>query len=59
MKCDLAELDHTIDHKINSIEQITGQLSDKTNFLGEFQKMLQRELSTMKNAAIEGKASIK
>jgi hypothetical protein len=59
LKSDLTYLDHTVDKKINSIEQITGHLSEKTNFLAEFQKMLQRELTSMKNSPQEGKVSMK
>lgn len=59
MNSDLTYLDHTIDKKINSIEEITGKLSEKTNFLAEFQKMLQHELTSMKNTSLEPKATIK
>lgn len=42
LNSDLADIDKTISHKINSIEQITVHLDEKTNFLAQFQLMLQK-----------------
>jgi hypothetical protein len=48
LNSDLTEFDHSIDNKINSIEQITGQLSEKSSFLAHFQLLLQKELGKAK-----------
>jgi hypothetical protein len=48
LNSDLTEFDHSIDNKINSIEQITGQLSEKSSFLAQFQLLLQKELGKAK-----------
>jgi hypothetical protein len=42
LSTDLSDMDKTIAHKINSIEQITGHLDEKTSFLAQFQLMLQK-----------------
>lgn len=48
LNSDLSEFDHSIDNKISSIEEITGKLSEKSNFLSQFQLLLQQEMTRFK-----------
>jgi len=41
LNSDFAEIDTTVSHKIIAIDKITGKLNDKTDFLAQFQQMLQ------------------
>lgn len=44
LNSDLTDIDHTVNSKINSIDSITGKLSEKSNFLAQFQMLLKQEL---------------
>lgn len=49
LNTDFTEIDHTIEEKINSIDEMTGKLNERSGFLAQFQLMLQSELGNIKN----------